>query len=128
VNVVDSSAWLEYFVDGPNAGFFAPAIEDTGKLLVPAVCLYEVFKKVLAEKGEPAAFDVAAQMKQGRIVDLDEDAAINAVRISLENKIPMADSIVLAAAMAHKATLWTQDEHFKGMPGVKFCRKKGPID
>lgn len=124
MNVVDSSAWLEYFIDGPNADFFSSPIEDVKNLIVPTVSLYEVFKKVLAEKDEAEAFKTIAQMKQGHVVDLDEDTALSAARISIENKIPMADSIILATAKSHKATLWTQDEHFKEMTGVKFRQKK----
>lgn len=124
MNVVDSSAWLEYFADGPNAEFFAPAIEHTRTLIVPTVSVYEVFKKVLAEKGEAAALEAIAQMKQGHVVGLDEETALRAARLSVEKRIPMADSIMLATAIIHRALLWTQDEHFKNMPGVKFRPKK----
>lgn len=47
MNVVDSSGWLEYFADTDRADLFAPAIEDTERLIVPVICLYEVFKKIL---------------------------------------------------------------------------------
>lgn len=124
MNVVDSSAWLEYFIDGPNAGFFSSAIEDVKSLVVPTISLYEVFKKVLAEQDEAGAFEAIAQMKQGQVADLDEDTALSAARISIEYRIPMADSIILATARVHQATLWTQDEHFKEMAGVKFRQKK----
>jgi predicted nucleic acid-binding protein len=124
MNIVDSSAWLEYFIDGPNADFFSPPIEDVRNLIVPTISLYEVFKKVLAENDEAEAFKAIAQMKQGHVVELDEDTALSAARISIENKIPMADSIILATAKSHKATLWTQDEHFKEMTGVKFRQKR----
>lgn len=124
MNVVDSSAWLEYFIDGPNAEFFSSPIEDIKNLIVPTISLYEVFKKVLAEKDEAEAFKTITQMKQGDVVDLDEDTALSAARLSIENRIPMADSIILATAKAHRATLWTQDEHFKKMTGVKFRQKQ----
>ena len=45
MNVVDSSAWLEYFGDGPNAAIFAEAIESPGELAVPTLTLFEVFKR-----------------------------------------------------------------------------------
>ncbi len=124
MNVVDSSAWLEYFVDGPNADFFSEPIEDIKNLVVPTISLYEVFKKVLAETGEAEAFRALAQMKMGRVVDLDEEIALSAARISIENRMPMADSIIMATARFHKAILWTQDEHFREMSGVKFRQKK----
>lgn len=120
MNVVDSSAWLEYFTNGPNAGYFAPAIEDTKKLVVPTISIYEVFKKVLQDRGEGDALKAVAQMKQGRVCELDERLALNAARLSQRRKLPLADSVILATAHAHSATLWTQDEHFRGLKDVNF--------
>lgn len=119
-NVVDSSAWLEYFADGPNADFFAPAIENTRQLLVPAISLYEVFKRVLQQRGEGDALQAVALMQQGRVVDVDGTLALSAARLSAELKLPMADSLILAAAQAHKAVLWTQDADFAAVPGVRY--------
>jgi predicted nucleic acid-binding protein len=124
MNVIDSSAWLEYFANGPNASFFARAIEQTDELIVPSLTLYEVFKKVLQQTDEGNALQAIAVMQQGTVVDLDARLALDAARISIKQKLPMADSIILAAAQACEATLWTQDEDFKNIPGVQFCRKK----
>ena len=55
MNVVDSSGWLEYFANGKKAAFFAPAIEDPSKLIVPTLSLFEVFKRVLQQRGEAPA-------------------------------------------------------------------------
>jgi predicted nucleic acid-binding protein len=115
-NVVDSSGWLEYFTDSDRADLFAPAIEDAGNLFVPVISIYEVFKKVLRERGEDAALQVAAVMQAGRVIDLDSALALEAAR----HPLPLADSIIYAAAMRHEATLWTQDEHFKDLPNVRF--------
>lgn len=123
MNVVDSSAWLEYFADGPNADFFAPAVEAVDRLLVPAVCCFEVFKKILRERGEGEALQAAALMRQGRVVPLDEGLALEAAKLSLIKKLPMADSIVLATAWSHRAVLWTQDADFEGMESVQFKRR-----
>ena len=120
MNVVDSSAWLEYFADGPNAAFFAPAIAATDKLVVPTLSLYEVFKRVLQQRNEDDALVAMATMQQGTVVDLDAGIALSAARMSIDNKLPMADSVTLATARTFEATLWTQDEHFKGLPGVKY--------
>ncbi len=124
MNVVDSSAWLEYFVDGPNAAYFAKAIEDLDNLLVPSITIYEVFKKVLLERGEELALQVVAQMKLGRLIALNDDLAINAARLSSDHKLPMADSVILASAQEYDAWVWTQDDHFKGLPKVNFRGKK----
>ena len=123
MNVVDSSAWLAYFADEPSADFFAPAIEDTELLIVPSVCLYEVFKVILREKNEDQAFLAIAAMQQGKVVDLDADLAIEAAAVGHEEKLALADSIILTIAQKHSATLWTQDADFSGKPGVQYIAK-----
>lgn len=123
MNVVDSSAWLEYFAGGPNAEYFAKAIEDVPNLLVPSITIYEVFKRVLLERGEKLALQVVAQMKTGHLVELEEDLAIDAARLSVAHKIPMADSIILATARSNDAWVWTQDDDFNGLAKVNYRAK-----
>lgn len=123
MNVVDSSGWLEYFADGPNADFFAPAIEAKRDLIVPIITIYEVFKRVLQQKGEDDALQAIAQMLQGRVIDLDTALALQAAKMSAELKLPMADSIILTTARAYAAIVWTQDEHFDGLEGVRYIEK-----
>jgi predicted nucleic acid-binding protein len=125
VNVVDSSAWLEYFANGPNAGFFAPAIEKTSELLVPSLTLYEVFKRVFRQRDEGAALQAVAVMQQGTVIDLDAPLAVAAAQLSIEQRLPLADSIILATARAQAAVLWTQDADFKGIPGVEYRNHGG---
>ena len=124
MNVVDSSAWLEYFANGPNAALFSAPIEQTDDLIVPSLTIYEVFKRVLQQRDEGRALQAVAVMQQGTVVDLDARIALSAARISLERKLPMADSVVLATARAHGATVWTQDGDFKGLPGVQYRKRK----
>jgi toxin FitB len=123
VNLVDSSAWLAYFAGETNAGFFAAAIEDDEALLVPSVCLYEVFKVVLRERGEDAAFAAAAAMERGEVINLDSELAMEAAALGLEENLAFADSVIYAVAQMRDATLWTQDVHFRGKPGVRFKAK-----
>jgi predicted nucleic acid-binding protein len=120
MNVVDSSAWLEYFSDGPNASYFAGAIEATDDLVVPSICLLEVFKRVYQQRGEGPALQAIAVMQQGRIIDLDSAMALTAAKIGIDQKLPLADSVVLATTRHTTATLWTQDADFEGLPDVKF--------
>jgi predicted nucleic acid-binding protein len=123
VNLVDSSAWLEFFTDGQNAVRFAEPLADRSRLLVPTIVIYEVFKVVLRERGEGLALQAEALLRQGMVADLSEDVALRAARLSLTLKLPMADSIIMATARVHDAVIWTQDEHFDGIDGVKFFRK-----
>ena len=124
MNVVDSSAWLEYLADGPNASFFAPAVENSRELIVPSITILEVFKRVLQQRGENDALQAAALMQGGRIVDLDAGLALSAAKLSAQLKLPMADSVILATARAHKATIWTQDADFEKLPDVKYRAKR----
>ena len=123
MNVVDSSGWLEYFADGPRADFFAPAIENLPDLVVPAISIYEVFKRVFQQRDESSALQAVAALQQGTVVDLDLTTAMSAAGLSLELDLPMADSIMLATARAHEATLWTQDADFAGMENVQYIEK-----
>lgn len=122
MNVVDSSGWLEFFADGPNAAFFAPAIQKLPELIVPTVSLYEVFKRVLQQRDESQALQAVALMEQGTVVELNATLALAAAKLSADLKLPMADSIILATARAFGATLWSQDADFEGMRGVRYVR------
>jgi toxin FitB len=120
MNVVDSSAWLEYLAAGPNTAFFADAIENTAELVVPTISIYEVFKRVSQQRSENEALQVVAVMQQGHVMELDSTVAISAARISIEHELPLADAVILATARLNKAALWTRDAHFAGLPGVRY--------
>lgn len=123
MNVVDSSGWLEFLADGPNANFFAAAIQDTARLIVPTLSVLEVFQRILRQRGEDAALQAAAAMQQGEVVDLTLKIALEAARLGHALKLPMADSVMLASARLNRAALWTQDSDFKGIDGVKYIAK-----
>lgn len=123
-NVVDSSAWLAYLANEPAADRFAGAIEDAGGLVVPSVCILEVFKVLLRERGEEDALQAAAVMNRGAVVDLDGTLALSAARVGWKHRLPLADSIVYATAEMVGGTLWTQDEHFKGLPNVEYVGER----
>lgn len=124
MNVVDSCGWLEYFADGSNAGFFAPVLEDTESLIVPSLSVFEVCKRVALQRGEAAARLAAEFMAKGRVVELDANTALAAALYSAEQRLPMADSIILCTALQHNATLWTQDIDLKGHRNVKYKAKR----
>lgn len=123
-NIVDSSGWLEYFADANNAHFFAPAIENTKDLIVPTISILEVFKHVLRQCSEKQAFESIECMLQGTVVDLTIEVSLNAAKLGILHKIPLADSIILATGLAHEAIIWSQDADFKGLPRVKYINKK----
>lgn len=123
MNVVDSSGWIEYFLNSPYSKYFAMPIEDEKRLIVPTICIYEVFRKLLLETDESSALQAVTQMQTGRLIDLDETLAIAAARLGFDYKLPLADSIILATTYRHQATLYTMDEHFEGKKGVKYFSK-----
>jgi predicted nucleic acid-binding protein len=124
MNIVDSSGWLAYFADEPNAKHFLAPLNDTASLVVPAVTIYEVFKVVLRESSENEALQAAVAMRKGTVVDLTALLAIAASKLSLEHNLPMADSIILATAKEFDATIWTQGSDFKNIGDVKYFPKK----
>ena len=126
MNVVDSSAWLEYFADGANAGHFADAIEDTAALVVPSITLLEVFKCISRQRDEATALQYVAVMQQGRVMALDAALAIRAASLGLRHQLPLADSIIYATAKQSQALVWTQDSNFKGLDGVRYWPRKQP--
>jgi toxin FitB len=123
MNVVDSSGWLEYFARGTNASFFAPVIKATQTLVVPTISMYEVFKRLLTQRGEEDALQAVGIMSLGLVADLTREIAVDAAYISSKLQIAMADSIILATTRAYNATLWTQDADFKGMEEVQYIEK-----
>lgn len=125
MNVVDSSGWLAYFSRSEHAEFFAPAIRDLENLLVPAVCIYEVFKRMLITRGEEAALTSTGVMALGQIIEVDHENAILAAKISFESGLAMADSMILAVSRSHHAMLWTQEADFEGMEGVHLAGSRG---
>ena len=124
MNLVDSSGWLEYFADGPNAGSFARPIEDVASLIVPSISLLEVFKRVLQQRSETDALRAVAMMQQGRVVDLDSELALTAAKLGNDLRLPLADSVIYATARKFDAAVWTQDNDFEGLEGVHYFPKR----
>ena len=124
MNVVDSSGWLEFFADGPNAEPFSQPLSDLEQLIVPSISVFEVFRVVCRQRGEEQALQAAALMQHGKIVELSSSLALYAAKLSIELKLPMADGIILATARLHEATLWTQDNDFEGIDGVRYFPKR----
>ena len=127
MNIVDSSGWLAYFADEPNAKHFLAPLSDSTLLIVPTVTIYEVFKVVVRESSENEALQAVVAMQKGRVIELSAPLAIAASRLSLEHKLPMADSIILATAQEFKAIIWTQDSDFKNISKVKYFPKKSRV-
>lgn len=123
MNLVDSSGWLEYLTDSKNAKNFASAIENTDELIISTINIYEIYKKVLIEKDENNALQVIGLMQQAKVIEVSSSIAIQAAKLSYEQKIPMADSIIYITAKTNDAIVWTQDIDLKDLQGVKYFKK-----
>ncbi len=115
MNLVDSSAWLEYFADGKNAKVFAPVISETSTLIVSSINLFEVYKRVLSQRDEHSALQAVGIMQQATVIPVNASISLHAAQLSVDHKIPMADSIIYATALAYQAVVWTQDSDFEGL-------------
>lgn len=124
MNLVDSSAWLEYFAAGPQAGQFAAVIENVAGLIVPTIVLLEVMRRVMQQRGEDEALQIAAMLHQGKIIPLDSGIALSAAQLGVSHKLPLADSIIYATAKQYEATVWTMDADFSGLSGVRYIPKR----
>lgn len=123
MNIIDSSGWLEYFSDGPNAKHYLPPLNDLSSLIVPVITIYEVFKVVLREFSEDMALQAVAAMQKGRIIDLTFSIAMKASKLGLQHDLPMADSIILATAREYNCVIWTQDSDFQHIDGVRYFQR-----
>ncbi len=122
-NIVDSSAWLSYFADDANAKVFAKAIENIEQLIVPSITLTEVFKIIARQSGEEKALQAIAHMEQGKVISLDQSLAVDAAKLGIDHKLPLADSIIYATGQKYDAIIWTQDDDFKELEGVEYYSK-----
>lgn len=123
MNLVDSCGWLEFFAGGGNASFFAEDLREPTRVLVPSICIYEVYRRLSVLHGRRAGWETTTLLRQGIVVPLTGEISRRAVEVSLEYRLSMADSMILATALATESTLWTQDAHFEHIPGVKYVKK-----
>ena len=119
-NVVDSSSSLSYLDDESGAARFAAAIEDTEQLVVPTVCLLEVFKIVARQSGACETLQAVYVMQQGTVIDPDAALALSAARLSGVYKLPLAESVVYTTMQQVGGILWTRDIDFSGLPDVQY--------
>jgi toxin FitB len=123
INIVDSSGWIEYFQDTQRADIFEPAILDSHHLIVPAVSIYEVHKRLSQLSPTHIVDECIAVMQKPRVVTLSAERAIAASRIAIKHQLAMADAMMYAIALEFDALFWTQDVDYKGLPNIEFHAK-----
>lgn len=126
MNVVDSCGWLEYFANGTNADFFAPAIENVQDLIVPHIVVFEVSKRLRHLYGDSGEAQGMAFLEKGLLVGGDMALMRLAARAAKNHTLAMADAIIWQTAQLRQAPLFTQDVDLKDLPGVVFQAKTPP--
>ncbi len=124
MNCIDSSFWIEYFVNGSKAALIEGVVSRPAEIIVPSICLIEVGRYMARSFGEEAAGIAQQAMARSELVPLEAALAGEAVRLGLKHKLALADSIIYASARAMGATLWTLDGDFEGLPNVKYFSKR----
>ncbi len=123
MTAVDSSGWIEFLQETSRSPLFEPALANLENVLVPCVCLFEVHRLIAAKHSEPAADAAIGLMQKADVIPLDAAMARRGAIIARTHHLAMADAIIYATARFHDAELWTQDAHFKDLPGVRYFPK-----
>ncbi len=118
--VVDSCGWLEWFADGPLASAYGEFLGEPADLIVPTVVLYEVYKVLSRTAGEDVALRCAGFIQRSRTEPLGPSLVLEAADVSRKHGLAMADAVVYATALRHRALLVTSDRDLEGLPGVRF--------
>jgi len=125
MRLVDTSAWIEWLVGSPAGVTIAADLPERGQWLVPTIVQLELAKWLTREAGEDKADRVIAFTETCVVADLDTAIALSATELCVRRKLATADAIVYATALAHGADLLTCDQHFNGLPDVRFVPNSG---
>ena len=123
MNMVDSSGWIEFFQAGTNGLVFKPVIELRDQLLVPTIALFEVHKVLSRSLPSDLVDRCLAVMRLGRVLDLTDQRAIAASKVSREHRLALADAAMYSMAQEHRASFWTQDIDYQHLPDVRYFSK-----
>ena len=126
MRVVDTSAWIEYFLGSPTGKALLPEMPVRDQTIVPTIVQFELAKWLARETPEDDATRVQADMVQCMIAVLDTATALFAAEIARAHKLASADAIIYATSQLHRADLLTCDAHFKDLPGVLYFPKAKP--
>tara|TARA_R110002124_G_C8962150_1_gene514179 strand:- start:2990 stop:3364 length:375 start_codon:yes stop_codon:yes gene_type:complete len=119
--VLDSSLWISFFNDDKNASLVEECLTGKKQVLVPAICIYEIYKIMNRKVSYKIATNAVAFMESfGAIIDIDYQISLIASKTNAEHKLPMADSLIYATGVLNNAEIWTQDSDFENLDNVKF--------
>lgn len=121
--LIDSSAWIEFFTQGPLSKTIEREIKGEEAILVPTLVLYEVYKKICRLVSQEEALSAISLLSSFHIADLSREIALTAADLSFEYDLAMADSMILSTAQIYQARLLTLDTDFRRVPNVKLLKR-----
>ena len=119
MNLIDSSAWIEYLREGSHASALEKYLLHPQSLIVPTLVVFEVYRFLVKKVGMKEAIFAITQLQKGTLLELNEEIALYAAELSLKHQLATADSIVYASALLSEAQLITLDNDFRGLPSCK---------
>ena len=123
VRVIDTSAWIEWLIDGPLRKKLTKEIPDKAECIVPTIVQLELAKWLAREVGDDQADQMIAYTQKCVVAPLDTRTALRAAELCRQHKLATADAVVYATAVENGAELLTCDAHFEGLPNVVYVRK-----
>ena len=126
MRIVDTSAWIECLIGSPVGTALTSQLPGRGDWLVPTIVQLELAKWLTREVGEDKADQVIAFTETCVVIDLDTTIALSAADLCARHRLATADAVIYASAIAHSADLLTCDQHFDGLPGVRYVSKIAP--
>ncbi len=122
--IVDSCGWLEWFTDGKLADQYKEYLADQDNILMPAIILYEVYKILKREVGEEKALLAAGYMKNSVVIPFDDTLALVAADIAIQEKLAMADAIIVAISRVHNCRIISSDADLREQSNVYYISKR----
>lgn len=122
--VVDTSAWIEWFVDSEIGRQFDPALSQPAQCIVPTVVQLELAKWAARELPEDEHRRLVRLTQKCQVESLDSKTALMAASANVKHKLALADAIIYATAQRLGAEVVTCDAHFKDLPSVRFFQKR----
>ena len=121
-NIYDTRFLVEYFFSPKHATTQAlkEHLRSTGEKMISAVTIYEIHRLNLKKIDEETAkLRNTLIRNEFKIIDIDYEIAVVSAELSSKYRIPLADSVIAATALGAGCPLVSDDEHFRGIKGLK---------
>lgn len=126
MRLVDTSAWIEWLVEGPAYLALSTTMPSIENWLLPTIVQLEITKWVIRQRNPEKSIKVSSFAHNCIIAPLDSKIALFAAELCTKHKLATADAIIYATALGYGADLLTCDAHFEGLDGVIYIPKLAP--